>query len=136
MESIMNKQQITNLLGASTISAVAVGLALMFGGGGNAQSATPAPSVENVMTEVVTADSYNALVEQNAQLQQAVETLKDRETQYQTQLTLAQEALDQQAIAAETSYAAGGEYDEEEEYEAEHDDEHEAHGAYYEEDDD
>ncbi len=115
----MNKQQLTNLLGAGTISALAVALALMFGGRGTqADNAIPAQDT-NAVTEVVTADSYNALIEQNAQLQEAVDVLQARETQYQEQITAAQVALDAQANV--DGYTEGA-YEEDEEYE-----EHEEH---------
>lgn len=115
----MNKQQLTNLLGAGTISALAVALALMFGGRGPQTADTvPAQDTTNVVTEV------DPLAEQNAQLLEAVEVLQAREVDYQTQLTTAQEALNAQVVT-EVSYAEGeeaDETDEEEESEEEDDD--------------
>ena len=127
----MDKQKLVNLLGASTVTAVLLIIMLAFGGewNGGGSTAVDAASAPDTNVQVVPIDSYNALEQENEQLQEALDTMIDREAQYQTQLDQANQLLDEAAAPAYEE-----EYEEEayEEYEDEDDDEEEE----YEDDDD
>lgn len=138
----MNKQQIANLLGAGTITVLVVALLMLFNFGESDPTADAATGSDpNTAVQVVPLDDYNALQSENDQLQEALQTMQDRELQYQTQLDAANNALNQSASSS--SYS--GEYEEyedddheeyeHEEHEHEHDDDDD-HDEYEHEDDD
>lgn len=131
----MNRQQMTNLIGAGTITGVLLLIAFLFGGGpriGNAQAAQSSPQTVQIEAAPQDAAPQDAatLAQQNAELRQAVDTLLAREQQYADQLQQANDALAQQAApAGEYGYEEDEEHEEYEEYE-----DHEEHEAYEEHD--
>ena len=115
----MDKQKLVNLLGAGTVAAVVLSMVLVFGGGWGSTSAVDSPTTDNV--QVVPLDSYNSLEQENEQLRQALDTMTDREAQYQAQLDQANQLLNEAAAPA-----SGRAYEDEEHEAYEHEeDEHE-----------
>ena len=117
----MTKQQMTNLIGAGTIAAIMLIIALAFGGG-NSKPIMAETGDDNVAGEVITTDT--ALQTENAQLKEAVQVLQEREAQFTEQINLANEQLNA------NSYGEGEEYEEGEEEEGEEYDEDEDEDEY------
>ena len=114
IEHNMTKQQMTNLIGAGTIAAIMLIIALVFSGGNNANTAGADPGGGITTATEVIVDP--ALQTENMQLKEAVQVLQEREAQFTEQINLANEQL-----ATSSGYGEGaeGEEYEEEEYEEE-----------------
>ena len=111
----MNKKQLTNLLGAGTITGFILALVLMFSNGDvQGQTAVIPATDQPGITEVVPLADYNQLAAENDQLALDLQTMQGREAQYEAQLTQANDLL------AQPQTYAGGEHEEPEHEEHEH----------------
>ena len=121
----MNKKQLSNILGAGTITGFILALMLLFNNGDvQGETAVSPATTTSGITEVVPMENYSQLQAQNNQLVQDLQVMQSREQQYETQITTANELMAQQSAAAQQT----GNYEEHEEHE---EDDHE-----YESDDD
>ena len=131
----MDKNKILNLIGAGTAAAALLIIATLFSDGGLSNYIASAAN-EPASAQVIQADDAS-LEAQNAQLQEALVIMQEREAEYQAKLEEANHLL----LNPEPAAAYGEEYeDEEEEYEDEEyeeEEEYEEDDEYeYEEDDD
>ena len=126
----MDKNKILNLIGAGTAAAALLIIATLFSDGGLSNYIASAAN-EPASAQVIQADDAS-LEAQNAQLQEALVIMQEREAEYQAKLEEANHLL----LNPEPAAAYGEEYeDEDEEYEEE--EEYEDEDEYeYEEDDD
>ena len=115
----MTKQQMTNLIGAGTIAAIMLIVAIAFGSGNrNAVNANNDGNSNPTDDVVVMPDAE--LQAENAQLKEAIRVLQEREAQFTEQINIANEQL----AANSGGYGEGGEMEEmEEEDDDEEDDE-------------
>ncbi len=124
----MNKQQITNLLGAGTVTGLMVAAALFFGGGLGSQPDTVAANANPpivIAAEGIATDSVTA---ENAQLREAVQLLQGREGEYRAQIEQANILLAENAAQAQGYEGEAYEYEDEDDYEDDdeyEDDDHE-----------
>lgn len=125
----MDKKQLANLLGAGTLTGLILASILLFGQGrlNDSSSALETQTMSNpVIVEVeqpVTDPNAAALQAQNEQLQEALQTMQERETAYQEQIDIANQALAEQAANTAPAYEGEMEEEEEEEFEEEDDEE-------------
>ena len=121
----MNKNQLTNLIGAGTIAAMMLILGLVFSGSGNLASANPdtSPAVAEMAS---TADS--TLQAENQNLRETVQLMQEREALMIEQINIANEQLAAPAYG-EGDYEG---HEEGEEHEEEYEEEYEEHGEEYE----
>ncbi|MGB1252203.1 MAG: hypothetical protein ACPG8W_16405 [Candidatus Promineifilaceae bacterium] len=122
----MTKQQMTNFIGAGTIAALMLIIALTFGGWNNSKTADAAPSSNNNVAGEAVVMPDSGLQAENAQLKEAVQLLQEREVQFTEQINLANEQL---------SANSGGYGEEGEAYEEEHEEEYEEYEEEEEDDD-
>ena len=124
----MNKNQLTNLIGAGTIAAMMLILGLVFSGSGNLASANPdtSPAVAEMAS---TADS--TLQAENQNLRETVQLMQEREALMIEQINIANEQLAAPAYG-EGDYEGHEDYEEGEEHEEEYEEEYEEHGEEYE----
>ena len=125
----MDKNKILNLIGTGTAVGALLIIAMLFsnGGFGNEASTTSAAEPAEQAVQVDTAD----LEAQNAQLQEALTVMQQREAEYQARINEANDML----MNPEPAPANSGTYEGEEAYEEE-DDEHEYEDEEEDEDDD
>ena len=129
----MNKKQLSNILGAGTITGFILALMLLFNSGGvQGETAVLPTSSPSGITEVVPMENYTQLQAQNDQLVQDLQTMQDRELQYEAQITTANELTAQQDAAAQQN----GRYDDDDYEEHEEHEEHKEDHDEYESDDD
>ena len=121
----MNKNKIMNLIGTGTAVGALLIIAALFsnGGFGNFATASQAGGNEPITLEVTSGEAEAALETQNAQLQEALTIMQEREAEYQAKLDEANNMLLNPEPAA--AYGEGEEAYEEEEYEEEEDDDEE-----------
>ena len=125
----MNKKQLSNILGAGTITGFILALMLLFNNGDvQGETAVLPTTSPSGITEVVPMENYSQLQAQNDQLVQDLQVMQSREQQYEAQITTANEMMAQQSAAAQQTGNYDDEYEEHEEHE---EDDHE-----YESDDD
>ena len=125
----MNKKQLSNILGAGTITGFILALMLLFNSGDvQGETAVSPTTTPSGITEVVPMENYTQLQVQNDQLVQDLQVMQSREQQYETQITAANEMMAEQSAAAQQTGNYDDDYEEHEEHE---EDEHE-----YESDDD
>ena len=115
----MDKNKILNLIGTGTAAAALLVIAMLFSNGGFSNlMASAANDVHEDAPEQVMqaeADADADLEAQNAQLQEALVIMQEREAEYQAKLEEANNLL----LNPEPAVAYGGEYEEEAEYEEE-----------------
>ncbi len=128
----MNKNKIMNLIGTGTAVGALLIIAALFsnGGFGNFATASQAGGNEPITLEVTSGEAEAALETQNAQLQEALTIMQEREAEYQTKLDEANNMLLNPEPAA--AYGEGEEAYAEEEYEEEEDDDDDEEGEEYE----
>ena len=110
----MTKQQMTNLIGAGTIAAVMLIVAIAFGSGNRNAANTGNVGNSNPAGEVVVMPDAELQAE-NAQLKETIQLLQEREAQFTEQINIANEQL----AANSGGYDEGGEAEEMEEDEME-----------------
>ena len=84
----MNKQQITNLLGAGTMTALIVGIGMLLSNGGQPTASADQPENLVASTELVMDDT--------AAMRQTIRELQAREAEYAAQIELANQLLAEQ----------------------------------------
>ena len=117
----MTKQQMTNLIGAGTIAAIMLIVAITFGGGDRSAVNASNDGNSNATGEVVVMPDPELQAE-NAQLKEAIQILQEREAQFTEQINIANEQL---AANNGGAYGEGGEMEEMEEEEEDDDEEEE-----------
>ena len=126
----MDKNKVLNLIGTGTAAAALLIIATLFNSGGFSNLTASASTGESVPAQAIQIDAAS-LEAQNAQLQEALVVMQQREAEYQTKLDEANNLLLNPEPAA--AYGEGYEYEEEEEEyeehaeheEEEHEEEHE-----------
>jgi hypothetical protein len=93
----MNKQRITNLIGAGTMVVIVLAIGLLLSGGNrpNVSADSSAPT-----TQIAEPLAVNALQAENDALQQVVTTYQLREVEYAAQIELANELLAAQSASS------------------------------------
>lgn len=125
----MDKNKILNLIGTGTAAAALLIIATLFNSGGFSNLTASASTGESIPAQAIQIDAAS-LEAQNAQLQEALVIMQQRETEYQTKLDEANNLLLNPEPAA--AYGEDYEYEEEEEYE-EHEEEEYEEGEEHEE---
>jgi len=118
----MDKNKILNLIGTGTAAAALLIIATLFNSGGFSNLTASASKGESVPAQAIQIDAAS-LEAQNAQLQEAIVIMQERETEYQTKLDEANNLLLNPEPAA--AYGEGAEYEEEEEEHEEYEEEEE-----------
>ena len=127
----MDKKQIANLLGAGTLTGLVLASVLLFGQGqldASAAADNTAASQPAIVEVAAPSTDGDPLQVQNDQLQEALQTMQEREAAYQEQIELANEALAEQAANSAPAYSE--EYEEDEHEEGEYEEEEHEEGEY------